>query len=869
MRGPFGWLRGRSARERDLDDEIRAHTEMAVRDRMARGESRAEAERAVRREFGNEARVKEVTRRMWGGLWWDRLRQDLRFGVRSLRRSPTFAVVAILTLGLGIGVTTAMFTVVNGVLLRSLPFSDPNRLVAVSIGQPPGPANTLVPVQDIAAVRDLSAFSFVGSYLNYPPVTLTGAGDAARLNAAFVSADFHRMLGVRPAIGSGFAPRDDAEGAAPTAVLGNALWQSRFGGDPAIVGRSITIDRVAYRVVGVMPAGFDFPVEADLWLPSTASPFTIDNYTLNTIARLADGVGIEQARTELAALATELYTPETPSGVQPLQDVLVSRARTPLVMFLGAVALVLLISCANVANLLLMRGHARVREVGLRKALGAAGPRVVRQLLTESVLLGLAGGVVGLLVATIGVRWLLSLAPPGTLPRASEIGVDRTVLGFVLGLSTGTGVLFGLAPAFWSARRSVAGIVGGSRTHTARRGMGRGLLVTVEVGLAVTLLVGAGLLIRSFQELRAVNLGFQPEQTLALEVDLPEAVYDDPIALFELHDRIVQGLRGIPGVTAAGATDIEPFGPVFRVSAVRIEDLPPSDTGYHARPVFSTATPGYLRSMGMTLLEGRDFTATDERGGARVALINRSMAERYWPGTSSIGRRFARNRNPGTDGWITIVGVVDDIVLEDVSLESDTRDAMFWIPMAQAEDVYILAHVEYVVRAVGGGEGIAAAMREVVRRVDPDVPSANIRSMDDAVLASMGARLFEMRILMVFALAALLLAGVGIFGVMAYTVNERLREIGIRMALGAEAGRVAGHTLGRVGFLVVPGLLIGAGAGVAASRVLSASLYNVTPLDLPTIVGVTLLLGSIAVLSAAIPARRASRVDPAHLLRSE
>jgi len=865
--------RSRRRRERELDEEIRTHFRMAVEERVARGEPREEAERAVRREFGNEARVREVTRTMWGGVWMDRLAQDVRYGVRVLRRTPGFTMAATMTLGLGIGATTAMFTVVDGVLLRPLPFEEPERLVSVSVGETKGwnansSSSGLVSNQDVPSIRASDVFSVVGTHLNYPPVTLTGAGDAARLNAAFVSAEFHRMLGISPVVGTGLAPGDDVEGAAPVVVLGNALWQDRFGADPGVVGRFVTLDGSLYAVVGVMPPGFDFPGGSDLWLPSSTLPFTIDSYSLGTIARLAEGVSLERARAELSAVAARLHGPDTPSGVQPLQEVLVGEARASLLLFLGAVGLVLLIACTNVGNLQLMRATTRAREIGLRKALGAAHSRIVRQLLTESAILSLAGGGAGFLLAWLAVPVLLSMAPPGTLPRVGEIGVDGRALLFTGVVSAASGILFGFAPAFRSAKREAAGLLTeGSRTYTPGRGIARRVLVTVEISLAVTLLVCAGLLIRSFTELRSVKLGFQPERSLTLQVDLPERVYDDAGALADMHHRIVDQLRDVPGVVAAGASNMEPFGPFTRVQAILIEDVPPGERGYNARPLFSTATPDYLASMGMSLLEGRDFTAADESDGPGVALINRTMAERYWPAGSPIGRRLALTAGPAPNDWRTIVGVVEDVVLREVATAEP--EPMFWIPMAQTGEVYILAHVEFVVRALGPSDQVAAAMRDVVRIVDPNVPSGSIVSMEDAVLETMGGRRFEARILATFALIALLLAGVGIFGVTAHAVTERFPEIGIRMALGAGVERVASRTLWDAAALVAPGLALGGVLGVVGSRLLSSSLYQVRSLDPPTLVGVTLVLGAVAMLSSAIPAWRASRVDPVLLLRME
>ena len=416
--------------EAELDEEIRTHLRMAVDERMARGESREEAERAARREFGDVGRVKEVTRTMWGGVWLDRLAQDLRFGVRSLRRAPGFAVVAMLTLGLGVGVTTAMFTVVNGVLFRELPFFEPDRLVALAVRPAGGQSGASVLEHQFIRIRqESSSFAGLATYTNYPPATLTGAGDPVRLNAGFVTSEFFEVLGVAPAWGPGFSPRDDQADASPVVALGNALWRSRYGADTNIVGTTAMLDGISRTIVGVMPAGFDFPQRADLWLPLEVHEGENVAFSYSVVARLGEGVTTKQASDELSALVAG-FAPwgrgevDLRAEVIPLKHLLVGDSRYPLLIFMGAVALVLLISCTNVANLLLMRAVTREREMGLRKVLGAGKARLVRQLLTESVMVACLGGAIGVVVAILGVQALLALAPPGTIPRGSEIGVD-------------------------------------------------------------------------------------------------------------------------------------------------------------------------------------------------------------------------------------------------------------------------------------------------------------------------------------------------------------------------------------------------------------------------------------------------------------
>ena len=862
-------LFARDGMERDLQEEFAFHVEMEARKLEAAGMAPSEARRTARLNFGGEERFKEKARESWGvGLLTDLL-QDTRYAARSLRRSLGFASVAILTLGLGVGVTTAMFTVVNGVLARPLPFFEPDRLVAVGIGPPEIIAQgSQVLNEHFLEIRRLSTSFVQMATFESSLVTLTDAGEPVKLSASSVTAEFLEVLGVSPALGRGFSPGDDQPGAGPVVVLGDALWRSRFRADREVIGTTATLDGLSRTIVGVMPPNFDFPARAgtDLWLPLDLN---LDdeghNFARPVVARLARGVNLEQATAELSALSAGFVYPQTSdapgAAVIPLRDLVVGDSRYPLLLFTGAVALVFLISCTNVANLLLMRAATREREIGVRRALGAGRVRLVRQLLTESVMVALLGGALGIVVAAVGVQALLALAPPGTIPRGQELQIDLPVLAFTLTMSALAGIGFGLAPAFRATRRELRDTIAeGARTVSPRGGLARGALVVAEVGLAVVLLTGAGLLLRSFQQIRAIDLGFQPEHTLTFTVALPAGDYSDGEAMATLHRRVLEGLAQIPGVEVAGAANDGPLaisGSPDSGTRFNIQDATGARSYARATPL--VVSPDYFRAMGILLRSGRAFTEQDDTDTPPVIVINRSMAEQFWPNRDPLGERLTiRNIE------VSIVGVVADVVGNDVIA---TPGPAFYLPLAQEVDrVWQLDHMSYVVRTAASPRGLAPAMRAVLREAGPSLPPGPILSMDDVILSSMGERVFQTRILVVFAVLALLLAGVGIYGVTAYSVSERTYEIGIRMALGARGGQVASMTLGRVLMFVIPGLVLGSAGGLAASRLIAASLYEIEPSDPVTFVGVALLLGGVAITAALVPARRATRVNPVEVL---
>jgi putative ABC transport system permease protein len=855
-------------RDDDLDDEIRAHISMAIAERIARGESPAVAEGAARREFGNVGHVKEVTRAEWGGRWLEGLAQDLRFGGRSLRRAPGFALVAVATIGLGIGVTTAMFTVLNGILLRPLPFREPDRLVALSYG-PPGTlmqrGGRLDDGHFLDVLESSSPFAGLTTFANRQ-MTLTGVGDAEQRNAAAVTTEFHDVLGVPPALGPGFAARASEPGS-PTVILGDALWHARFGADPQIIGRTVTLEGVRRTVVGVMPPGFDFPNDAELWVPLIIRRDPNNSLSRPAIARLRDGVAIEQARAAFATIAERWGgTANDSSGVRPsvipLKALVVGEVSRPLMILAGAVALVLLIACTNVTNLLLMRMGTRDREIAVRAALGAGRARLIRQLLTESVLLAAGGGVLGILIAIGGVRMLLAIVPPGTMPRTDEIRIDAAVLAFTMAAVALVGIAVGLLPAFQATARDLReSLAENARTHSPRRGRLRSALVVAQMAVALVLLIGAGLLVRSFQRIRGVALGFRPEHALAMTIELPVARYPTPAAMRDMHGRLLDGLARIPGVDAAGAVNWRPFGTMHISGDFQVDGgtVPP---GYNAyKPAVS---PGYFQAMGITVKRGRPFTRLDDGTALKVVVVSQAIADRFWPGGDPLGGRVALVDRPTAGDWMTVVGVVDDVV--QLSVMAGTTPAIYQ-PLTQVASQFFLGHMNFVIRSTAGPAAIAPLVRGVVREVDPNLAVRTVATMDRVVLASVGDRLFQSRLLGAFSVLALLLAAVGIYGVMAYSVAERRHEIGIRLALGAHAGRVVRMVLGRTLALVIPGVVVGSVCALAVTRVLARLLFEIAPTDPPTFAGVALLLSAVAIGAAFIPARRAARVDPVQALR--
>ena len=880
----FGFPTRRAQRDLDLDDEIRSHFEMAVRDRMARGESRADAEAAARREFGNVGQVKEITREMWGGVWLERLRQDLRFAARSLWRSPTFTIVAALTLALGIGVNTAMFAVVHGVLLRPLPFADSDRLFVPSyeMRAAVGLATGMFDDHYVQLAKDTLIFERLAAY-GTRSLTITGVGDPLLVSAARVTDQFFSVLGARPQFGRLFEESEASGEDGTSIILSDALWHSRFNANPSVIGTSIVLEGVSRTVVGVMPASFDFPAGADVWQPwrIISDPKTNISF-IPVIGRLKPGLTDKQAGQMFALYTSHLPTAEGPprpglvAALTPLKTVLVGDVRTPLLIFSGAIGFVLLIACANVANLLLMRVATRDREMAVRAALGAGRWRLVRQLLTETLVLTTLGSVAGIAVAMGTLRLLLVLAPANMLPRADGIRIDPWTLAFTAGLAIVTAIVCGAIPALHASEHRLRdSLAAGTRTVTGGRQRLRSLLVGGEIALALVLLTGAGLLVRSFDRMRSVDLGFDPRNTLAVTVDLPAARYNGAADMREFDARVLANLNAIPGVASAGAINWSPFGN-RGVSGNLFAEDGRKFPGYGVGAL--SVSPGYFRAMGIHIERGRAFTGDDQANGARVAILSHSAAEKFWPGENPIGKRITSSEKPDPSDWMTVVGVVNDVVQAASVLRrrgpagavASSPASANYVPLAQTNVPFFLRRMTFVVRRHEDAPStpIAVATTHILREADPNLALETVASMSDILGRTTAEPRFQSRMLLTFSLAALLLAMIGVYGVLSYNLSQRQREFGVRIALGASPEEIARMVLRGTTTLVLPGIVVGIGASFALTRVLGRFLFQITATDPTTFAVVVVVLAVVALAAAAIPARRASRIDPSVLTRA-
>jgi putative ABC transport system permease protein len=798
--------------------------------------------------------------------------QDVRYGARMLRKQPTFTAVAVITLALGIGANSAIFSIVNSVLLRPLQLKEPDQLVRLYETLPQGGTGS-VSFPNLKDWREQSeAFTGIAAY-QLGDFNLRGPDHPERVNGATVSPDFFDVLEAPPALGRTFREGEDLPGNNRVVVLSNQLWKRNFGGDPAVVDKDIALGGENYTVIGVMPPDFRFPsASTALWVPIVITQnqqSSRGNHFLNTIARLKPGVTVEQAQRQMGVIGARLEQqyPDSQAKrnilVSSLPEETVARVRPALKILLGAVGFVLLIACTNVANLLLARATARRKEIAIRTALGAGRGRLVRQFLTESVMLSVLGGALGLLMSKWGVDGLVALSA-GFLPRASEVTIDGRVVGFTLLLSFVTGIAFGLAPALQVSRTDVQGMLkeGGNAGSSGQRNWLRSFLVVAEVSLSLVLLIGAGLLIKSFFQLQRTESGLRPDNVLTMRVSLPAARYNTPQTAAGFYRQVLERTSALPGVESAAVVNMLPLQLSGFNGSVSVEGQPPPPPGQYVLVEFRSASADYFRALGIPLVAGRFFSEQDAENSAPVVIINQEFANKLFPNEDPIGKRIRAQSND----WQTVVGVVGNV--KQWRLTRPPSPEVF-IPYTQAAYAGLIQSMSLVVRGKSDPAPLAEALRQQVLAVDPNQPVYDVKTMEKIVADSMSDSRMNTMLLSIFAALAMVLAMIGIYSVMSYTVTQNTREIGIRMALGAQAGDVLKLVVGQGLALTFIGVAVGVAAAFGLTRLMSSLLYGVTATDPLTFVIVSAVLVSVAVASCYIPARRALRVDPIIALRYE
>jgi putative ABC transport system permease protein len=806
------------------------------------------------------------------------LLQELRYGARRLRLSPAFTAIVVVTLALGIGANTAIFSVVNAVLLRPLPYREPDQLITIEHHYPSLPLDAPVSALGFSEYRDKTR-SFDGMAVQTGwGANLTGFGDPERLQASRVTGQYFSTLGVPAARGRTIVPGEDAEGKDRVVVLSDALWHRLFAGDPAAIGKKLQLNGNSYDIIGIMPPGFRdfFNRTAELWVPLAFTPQQLGggrtNEWLSLTGRLKPGVSIEAAKTEMKVFAeqlkksyTESYPPDWTLKVTSLNQKATGGIRPALLILLGAVGFVLLIACANVANLLLARAASRQKEVAIRTALGATRWHLVRQLLVESVLLAVIGGTLGLLLAWIGVR-SLAAGPLTQLVGAASVSIDGMVLGFTIVLSIITGLLFGVVPAVQiSMTRFHDTLKEGGRSVSADRGSHavRRLLVVAEVALALMLLAGAGLLIKSFSRILGVSPGFDARNVLTMNISLPAARYPNDTARLAFWDQALPKIAAIPGVRAVGGTSTMPFGGGWSTGSFNVEGYTPKPQENSPWGDIRLATPGFADALRIPLKKGRFINEQDLPSSPGVVVVDEEMVRRYWPNTEPVGKRIYFDPPDGQPiQYIEVVGVVAHAKQE--ALDAEDRVQLYFPYKQRAQGFMSIA-----IRTDVAPQTIVSAVKQAVQSVDKDQPLANVRTMEQLLSESVGQRRLSMLLLGLFAVIALALATIGIYGVMSYSVAQRSRELGIRMALGAARGNVLQLVMRQGMSLVIIGLVLGILGALGLTRLLATQLFGVEPTDPATFTIVAVGLGLVALVATLVPAMRATRVDPLVALRQE
>jgi len=859
----------------DVDDELAFHLQMRADELVARGESQGRAEELSRQRFGEFHHTRqecvEISRRrshkMARTEWVRQFLQDMAYALRTMRRTPGFAAVAVVTLALGIGATSAVFSVVHAVLLESLPYKAPERLYRVRTVYPDGTPYT-VSAPDFMSLKSLAqSFEQIEAFAR-GVFSLSGVGEPREVRGIRVSRGLFEMLGIGTVVGRPFASDDHVPGRELVAVFDHGFWVREFGGDPGVVGRTMSIAGQPYQIVGVLAPGARLTEPADIYSPLAYGPQFDAQATrgrrseyLRVIGRAVPGASASAVDADLARIGQQLQQtfPQTNErltfGGTPVLDLLVGEARTPLLMLFAAVALVLLVACANVANLLLARGSARRSELAVRAALGAGRGRLVRQLVAEALLLGLVGGALGVLLAHAGVRALV-WAQPADIPRLDDVAVNGVVVAFTFACAIITALVFGVIPALQSTGHDLLQYVraGGRGGEGGGRRLRSGLVVA-ETTLAVVLLVGAGLLVRSLGELAKVNPGFVPDRALSLRVLLQGPAYAEPAVQLQRVKAIGDRLRQLPGVTVAAAAGELPLSGRGSMLSFAVVGAPPPPANVNAEIAAVGIEPDYLRAIGATVLRGRGLTADDNRPeAAPVALINEAAVRLWFPAGNPVGAHVE------VDTTYEVVGVIADVRQEGLS---EPAMPQLYMPFARMP----ARSAKFVIRSAGDVQSLAASVRPAIAEVDGSLPVSEVASLDRLVAASVARPRFYTSVLAVFATSALLLAAVGLFGVLSYSVLQRAREIGVRMALGARASQVIGMVVGSALRLVAVGLVLGAVAAFGAGTILRSQLFGVTPADPVTMVAVGVVLGATALVASYLPAHRAASLDPGTVLR--
>jgi len=859
--------------EQDLDDEVRSHFELLVEENVAKGMHQSAARRAAQLHVGGMDSIKEAVRDTRRGARVEQLCQDVRYGCRMLARSPGFTLIAVMTLALGIGANTVMFSVVDSVVIRALPYDDPDRIVVLweDAGWAGFPKNTPAPgnfndwrrmnrtFADMAATTSSSA-------------SLTGDGLPEQILGRATTANFFSVLGARPLLGRTFTETEDRDGA-QVVVISYGLWQRRFGGEPSVLGRTVLMNNARFQVIGVMPRSFVFRSrDMDYWVPIHWSPERAaqrDSHFLNVVGRLKDRVTTQAARDDLQAIArtiSERY-PDTNYRVGvvlvPVKEEMLGNVRLELLVLMGSAVAVLLIACANLASLLLSRGVARHGELTLRGALGATRGRLIRQMIAEGLILSSAGGAAGLAVVPVGRAMLIGLTPAGVAPVTTTT-IDVRMLAFTFVLAITTGLLFSLAPAFQASRASLQEALQqhGRSTLGASSRFTRDALVVLQIAAAVVLLVATGLMIRTLINLRATDLGFEPEQLLTMRTTLPRPKYADPQKRLAFYEQVVAGVQALPGVEHAAYASTLPFTSLGNTSRFDVEGRALL-LGQVNDALYRVATSDYLSALGVSLVEGRLINDRDGLGTPRVVVINETLAREFFPNESPLGHRIrmSDSQNP----FHTIVGVVRDV--RERGYEASPKPGVY-LSIAQTPEAW--QPPQYLaIRARHGVRDLAELVRRVIAAADPEQPVAAVRWMDDILELEVADRHQQMIVLGAFGTLALVLASLGLYGLLAYGVAQRSREIGLRLALGATQRGVVAMVAARGLVLAVTGLVIGVLAGWATTRAMSAALYGVRANDPTTFAAVVLLLGTVALIACVVPATRASRMDAMVVLREE